>query len=72
MSNNTASDLNTIARYVCYAEQDGRVYEARELLAALPPEARNWSGADLEAASRACKSNLDFAQIIKRAEELMA
>jgi predicted aldo/keto reductase-like oxidoreductase len=68
----TQADLNTIARYVCYAEQDGRVYEARELLAALPPEARDWSGADLEAASHACKSNLDFVQITKRAKELMA
>jgi predicted aldo/keto reductase-like oxidoreductase len=69
---NTRADLNTIARYVNYAEEDGRVYEARELLAALPPEARDWSGADLHAASCACKSNLDFAAIIAKAEHLLA
>ena len=48
------------------------MYEARELLAAMAPEARDWSGADLHAASRACKSNLDFAAIIAKAEHLLA
>ncbi|MGB2984244.1 MAG: aldo/keto reductase [Phycisphaerae bacterium] len=69
---NTRAKLNTIARYVSYAEEDGRVYEARELLTALPPEARDWPGADVAAASRACKCNLDFARILERAEELLA
>ena len=69
---NTQADLNTIARYVSYAEEEGRVYEARELLTALPPEARDWSGADLVAASKACHSNLDFARIVARAAELLA
>ena len=68
----TTADLNTIARYVAYAEQDGRVYEARELLRSLPTPVGECSGADLAAASRACKSNLDFARIIRRAEELLA
>jgi predicted aldo/keto reductase-like oxidoreductase len=68
----TPADLNTIARYVSYAERDGRVYEARDLLKSLPSEARDWSGADLAAASHACKCRLDFARIIKRAEELLA
>ncbi len=68
----TDANLNTIARYVNYAQEDGRVYEARERLAAMPIAARNWHGADLAAASRACKCNLDFAAIIKRAEELLA
>ena len=68
----TTADLNTIARYVAYAEQDGRVYEARELLRSLPTPLCECSGADLAAASRACKSNLDFARIIRRAEELLA
>jgi len=57
---------------VTYAEADGRVYEARELLAAMPPEARDCTGADLKAARRACKCNVDFAAVVKRAEELLA
>ncbi len=68
----TNADLNAVARYVNYAEVDGRIYEARKLLTDLAPEARNWSGADLAAASHACKCKLDFASIVKRAEELMA
>ena len=68
----TEADLNTIARYVNYAEQDGRVYEACQLLAVMPPAARDWSGADLAAASKACKCRLDFPAIVKRAEELLA
>ena len=68
----TNADLNRIARYVNYAEHDGRVYEARELLLAMAPEARDWAGADLEAATRACRCGLDYAAIIKRAEQLLA
>ncbi len=68
----TRADLNTIARYVNYAEQDGRVYEARELLAAMPLAARDWTGADLAAASQACKCRLDFPAIVHRAQELLA
>ncbi len=68
----TDARLNTVARYVSYAEQDGNVYEARELLRQLPPEALDWSTADLAAASHTCRSHLDYARIIKRAEELLA
>ncbi|HUU83377.1 MAG TPA: aldo/keto reductase [Phycisphaerae bacterium] len=68
----TRADLNTIARYVSYARNDGRVGEARDLLLRMAPEARDWSGADLEAARRACKSHLDFAGIVRRAEALLA
>ncbi len=68
----TPANLNKIARYVSYAEEDGRVYEARELLRALPPQDRDWSGADLAAATHACKCKLDFSRIVNRAEELLA
>jgi hypothetical protein len=64
----TRADLNSIARYVSYVEESGQLNEARELFAALPPEARNWTGADLSAASHACKCGLDFATIMKKAE----
>ncbi len=67
----TRAKLNTIARYVSYAEDDDRVCEARQWLLNLSPEACDWSGADLDAARRACKCHLDFASIVKLAEELM-
>jgi aryl-alcohol dehydrogenase-like predicted oxidoreductase len=68
----TKADLNRIARYVAYAEQDGRVFEAAELLRSMRADERDCSGADLAAASRACQCKLDFAGIVKRAEELLA
>jgi predicted aldo/keto reductase-like oxidoreductase len=68
----TQADLNAIARYVTYAEQNGQLREARKLFAALPAEARDWSGADLHAASHACRSRLDFARILAKAEQLLA
>jgi predicted aldo/keto reductase-like oxidoreductase len=68
----TRAELNTVARYVNYAEEDGRVFEARHLLVNMPPAARNWPGADLYAARNACKCHLDYPNIIKRAEELLA
>ncbi|MCK4658431.1 MAG: aldo/keto reductase [Phycisphaerae bacterium] len=67
----TDADLNSIARYVAYAEQNGQLVEARKLFAALPPEARNWSGANLKAASHACKCKLDFESILTRAGEVL-
>jgi uncharacterized protein len=33
--------------------------------------ARNWSGADLEAARQACPSKLDFASLLPKADELL-
>jgi predicted aldo/keto reductase-like oxidoreductase len=68
----TRADLNAIARYVTYAEQNGQLREARGLFAALPPEARDWAGANLHAASHACKSRLDFERILAKAKELLA
>jgi len=45
---------------------------ARALFAALTPEQRDWSGADLCAASRACVSSLDFPDILDRAGRKLA
>jgi hypothetical protein len=33
--------------------------------------ARDWHGADLEAARRACPNRLDFARLLRRAEEVL-
>lgn len=68
----TKAELSDIARYLCYYEQDGARAEARRLFHALPPEARDWNGADLEAASKACTSRLNFASILGRASEKLA
>jgi hypothetical protein len=46
--------------------------EARRLFAALPAEARDWSGADLAAASAACPNKLNFAQLLQEAQEYLA
>ena len=45
---------------------------ARDAFAALSVEERNWSGADLEAASAACVNHLDYASIMARAKEKLA
>jgi len=68
----TKTAFNDIARYLSYYEQDGRRAEARALFDALPPEQRDWSGADLCAASRACVSSLDFPDILDRAGSKLA
>jgi hypothetical protein len=68
----TTADLNAIARYVTYAERNGQLIEARRLFAALPPEARDWSGADLQAATHACHSGIDYARVIEKAQQLLA
>jgi aryl-alcohol dehydrogenase-like predicted oxidoreductase len=67
----TETDFAAIARYVAYADHDGNRAAARRWFANLPPEARDWSGADLAAASNACKAKLDLAAIIDRAARLL-
>ena len=64
--------FNDIARYLCYYEENGDRERARRLFAGLPPEARDWSNADLAAASKACFSKLDFKSILARAAEKLA
>ena len=68
----TETAFNDIARYLSYYEEDGRRAEARALFAALTPEQRDWSGADLCAASQACVSSLDFPDILDRAGKKLA
>ena len=68
----TETAFNHIARYLCYYEENGDREGARRLFAALPPAARNWSNADLAAASKACIGKLDFKRILARAAEKLA
>lgn len=65
----TQTDFAAIARCVAYAAEDGNRAGARALYAALPPEARDWTGANLGAVSTACHSKLDFEAICRCARE---
>jgi aryl-alcohol dehydrogenase-like predicted oxidoreductase len=60
----THAELGNLTRFLTYFEHHGLRGEARRLYAALPPEAREWAGADLEAATAACPNRLDFARLL--------
>jgi uncharacterized protein len=68
----TRADLGTLARFLTYHEHHGDRGVARRLYAELPPEARDWSGADLEAARAACPNRLDFARLLPQVEKHLA
>ena len=60
----TKAELGNLTRFLTYHEHHGDRAIARSEYAALSPEARDWSGADLEAAREACPSKLDFAKLL--------
>jgi predicted aldo/keto reductase-like oxidoreductase len=68
----TQADLGTLTRFLTYHEHHGDRSEARRLYAELPPEARDWSGADLETAWSACPNRLDFARLLPQVERHLA
>ena len=68
----TRAELGELTRFLTYHEHHGLKGEARRLYAALPPEARDWSGADLEAARAACPNRLDFARLLPLVERHLA
>jgi len=68
----THAEVHDILRYLSYYEQDGKRDLARELYRSLPAEARDLSGADLEAARNACASRVDFAALLGRAQRKLA
>lgn len=63
--------LSDIARFVTYYERDGNT-EAREFYRALAAEARATGGANLAAARKACLANLDFAELVDKAQRYFA
>lgn len=63
--------LLDVARYVTYYEQDGHL-GARELYHALPASARDASGVDLAALRDHCAFQVDYPEIVKRAEHYFA
>ena len=60
----TTAELGNLTRFLTYHEHHGIRSEARRQYAALSPEARDWSNADLEAAKAACPNKLDFAKLL--------
>jgi predicted aldo/keto reductase-like oxidoreductase len=68
----TQADLGTLTRFLTYHEHHGDRAMARRLYAELSPEARDWSGADLEAARAACPNRLDFARLLPQVERHLA
>jgi predicted aldo/keto reductase-like oxidoreductase len=64
----TPAALGDLTRFLTYHDQYGYRGEARRLYAALPESERDWKGADLEAARRACPNRLDFATLLPRAD----
>jgi hypothetical protein len=68
----TKAELGELTRFLTYHEHHGIRAEARSRYSALSPEARDWSGADLEAARAACPSRLDFAKLLPEVDRHLA
>jgi uncharacterized protein len=67
----TSAELGNLTRLLTYHDHHGYRGEARRLYAELSGAARNWGGADLNAARQACPSKLDFAKLLPRADRLL-
>jgi aryl-alcohol dehydrogenase-like predicted oxidoreductase len=68
----TKAELGDLTRFLTYHEDHGIRSEARRLYAGLSPEARDWSGADLEAARAACPNKLNFAALLPEVDRLLS
>jgi aryl-alcohol dehydrogenase-like predicted oxidoreductase len=68
----TKAELGNLTRFLTYHDHHGYRGEARRLYSAMSSEARDWSGADLEAAHQACPSKLDFATLLPKADRTLA
>jgi predicted aldo/keto reductase-like oxidoreductase len=68
----TKAELGNLTRFLTYHEFHGDRVEARRQYAALAPEARDWAGADLEAARAACPNRLDFARLLPEVDRHLA
>jgi len=67
----TTAELGNLTRFLTYHDHHGYRAEARRLYAELGDAARDWHGADLEAARQACLNRLDFAKLLTRAQEVL-
>jgi len=67
----TTAELGNLTRFLTYHDHHGDRTEARRLYAELDDRARDWHGADLEAARQACPNRLNFAKLLPRAEQVL-
>ena len=68
----TKAELGNLTRFLTYHQHHGDRAEARRQYARLSPEARDWTGADLEAARLACPNRLDFARLLPEVNRHLA
>ncbi|WP_165220802.1 aldo/keto reductase [Aquisphaera insulae] len=67
----TKAELGQLTRLLTYHDDFGARVLAREEYAALADEQKDWRGADLEAARKACHSGLNFAKLLPEADRLL-
>jgi uncharacterized protein len=67
----TTAELGNLTRFLTYHDHHGYRAHARRLYSELDDTARDWHGANLEAARQACPNRLDFAKLLPRAEEVL-
>ena len=68
----TKAELGNLTRFLTYHEHHGERSKARREYAALAPEARDWSGADLAAATKACPNHVDFEALMPQVDKHLA
>jgi uncharacterized protein len=68
----TTAELGDLTRYLTYYQQHGYRAHARRQYADMAVEARDWSGADLDAARAACPGGLNFAKLLPQVKEHLA
>ena len=68
----TRAELGNLTRFLTYHEHHGLRGEARQCYRELSAAARDWSGADLEAAREACPNHLDFARLLPEVDKRLA
>jgi uncharacterized protein len=67
----TTAELGNLTRFLTYHDHHGYRGEARRLYGEMGQAARDWAGADLEAARHACLNKLDFAKLLPRADQVL-
>jgi uncharacterized protein len=67
----TNAELGNLTRFLTYHDHHGYRGEARRLYGEMAHAARDWAGADLEAARHACPNKLDFAKLLPRADQVL-
>ena len=68
----TDAELGTMTRFLTYHEHHGNRAEARRRYSEMADSARDWKGADLDAAQAACPSHLDFADLLPKVDRHLA